>query len=197
METSGDNQVLLNDTNNNEQKISNITEEIVLFYHFSWPIIIFLCIHSLSIIFFFLDFCLITYKRVIIFDEKRKIIIICDKAIIGICKLGQKIYEISQVKKVRIYATSKPDPKKGFGKLYYINCDIFSNNGEQESLFGPIDYTEEKFNKFSIFLEKHLNTEVVPKEVKVEPLISEEENNTPNEGNDKITNDGEGFSTLI
>ena len=197
METSGDNQVLLNDTNNNEQKISNITEEIVLFYHFSWPIIIFLCIHSLSIIFFFLDFCLIAYKRVIIFDEKRKIIIICDKAILGICKLNQKTYEISQVKKVRIYVTSKPDHKKVFSKLYYINCDIFSNNGEQESLFGPIDYTEEKFNKVSKILEKHLNTEVVPKEVKVEPLISEEENNTPNEGNDKITNDGEGFSTLI
>ena len=190
METSGDNQVLLNDTNNNEQKISNITEKIVLFYHFSWPIIIFLCIHSLCIIFFFFDFCLIAYKRVIIIDEKRKIIIICDKGILGICKLNQKTYEISQVKKVRIYVTSKPDPKKGFSKLYYINCDIFSNNGEQESLFGPIDYTEEKFNKFSKFLEKHLNTEVVPKEVEVEPLISEEENITPSEGNDKITNDG-------
>ena len=133
---------------------------------------------------------MIAYKRVIIIDEKRKIIIICDKGILGICKLNQKTYEISQVKKVRIYVTSKPDPKKGFSKLYYINCDIFSNNREQESLFGPIDYTEEKFNKFSKFLEKHLNTEVVPKEVKVEPLISEEENNTPNEGNDKITNDG-------
>ena len=190
METSGDNQVLLNDTNNNEQKISNITEKIVLFYHFSWPVIIFLCIHSLCIIFFFFDFFLVPYKRVIIIDEKRKIIIICDKAIIGICKLGQKIYEISQVKKVRIYVTSKPDPKKGFSKLYYINCDIFSNNGEQESLFGPIDYTEEKFNKVSKILEKHLNTEVVPKEVEVEPLISEEENITPSEGNDKITNDG-------
>ena len=197
METLGDNQVLLNDTNNNEQKISNITEEIIVFYHFSWPTIIFFCIHSLFIFFFFYDFFCIPYKRVIIIDEKRKIIIICDKGILGICKLNQKTYEISQVKKVRIYVTSKPDPKKGFGKLYYINCDIFSNNEEQESLFGTIDYTEEKYNKVSKFFEKHLNSEVVPKEVKVEPLISEEENNTPNEGNDKITNDGEGFSTLI
>ena len=190
METLGDNQVLLNDINNNEQKISNISEEIVLFYHFSWPTIIFFCIHSLCIIFFFFDFFFVPYKRVIIIDEKRKIIIICDKAMLGCCKLNQKTYDISEVKKVRIYVSSKPDPKKGFGKLYYINCNVFSNNGEQESLFEAIEYTEEKFNKFSKFLEKHLNTEVVPKEVEVDALINEDVNITPSEGKTKITNDG-------
>ena len=139
--------------------------------------------------FLFFDFCLIAYKRVIIIDEKRKIIIICDKGILGCCKLNQKIYEISQVKKVRIYVTSKPDPKKGFGKLYYINCDIFSNNEEQESLFGTIDYTEEKYNKVSKFFEKHLNSEVVPKEIVVDAVINEDDNITPSEGETKIIND--------
>ena len=189
METLGDNQVLLNEINNNEPKISNITEEIILFYHFSWPTIIFFCIHSLFIVFFFYDFFCVAYKRVIIIDEKRKILIICDKGILGCCKLNQKIYEISQLKKARIYVSSKPDPKKGFTKLYFINCDIFSNDGEQESLFGTIDYTEEKFNKVSKFFEKHLNTEVVPKEVKFDPSISEDDIITPNEGEAKITND--------
>ena len=189
METSGDNQILLNEINNNEPKISNITEEIVLFYHFSWPTIIFFCIHSIFILFFFYDFFFVAYKRVIIIDEKRKILIICDKGILGCCKLNQKIYEISQLKKARIYVSSKPDPKKGFSKLYYINCDIFSNNGEQESLFENIDYTEEKFNKFSKFFERHLNTEVVPKEVKFDSSISEDDIITPSEGEAKIAND--------
>ena len=189
METSGDNQILLNEINNNEPKISNITEEIILFYHFSWPTIIFLCFHSLFIVFFFFDFFYVAYKRVIIIDEKRKILIICDKGILGCCKLNQKIYEISQLKKARIYVSSKPDPKKGFSKLYYINCDIFSNDGEQESLFGNIDYTDEKFNKVSKFFERHLNTEVVPKEVKFDPSIIEDNIITPSEGEAKIAKD--------
>ena len=105
METSGDNQVLLNEINNNKPKISNITEEIILFYHFSWPTIIFFCFHSLFIVFFFIDFFCVAYKRVIIIDEKRKILIICDKGILGCCKLNQKIYEISQLKKARIYVS--------------------------------------------------------------------------------------------
>ncbi len=111
METLRDNQVFINDINNKEQKISNITEEIILSYYFSWPGIILFCFHSLFIIFFFIDFFFIPYKRVIIIDEKRKIIIICDKGILGCCKLNPKIYEISNVNKILIYVSSKPDPK--------------------------------------------------------------------------------------
>ena len=176
MDTPENDQILLNNKNDNNEKTSYGIDEIIVFYHFGWGVMIFLIIHSLPIIFFFFDFFLTPFKKVIIIDEDKKTLIICDKAVFGCFKLNKKIYNLSQIRKVRIYVSSIPDPKVGFNKLYFINCDIFSIDGEQEALFSQIQYDKKKFNEFVNFFKKHLNTEV-------ESLDDEKCNNITNEEN--------------
>ena len=99
----------------------------------------------------------------------------------------EKAYYLWKIKKVRIYLSSIPDPKIGFHKFYFINCDVYSLNNELESLFSNIEYSKEKFDEFVSFFQGHLNPEVITIEIDMSdvnknntsyPLLSEQ-NQTP------------------
>ena len=63
MDTPESDQILLNNKNDNNEKTSYGIDEIIVFYHFGWGVMIFLIIHSLPIIFFFLIFSLFLLKK--------------------------------------------------------------------------------------------------------------------------------------
>ncbi len=107
---------------------------------------------------------LIPYKDMVILDSKKKIIV-CRKSI-WCCKFGpKKIYDYSQIKRIRLYVSSTPDPERPFDRLYFSNADIYSFDGQQDSLFNSIKYNEEKFNKMVKIFEKHFNIDVEPIDV--------------------------------
>ena len=83
----------------------------------------------------------IPFKRVLIIDSKNKRIILCNINIYG-CKRDQKMYDYSQIRKIRLYVTSTPDPKRPFDKLYFINCHVYSKNDQKDTLFENISYNE-------------------------------------------------------
>ena len=103
------------------------------------------------------------------------------------CKLKPKTYFINSIKKVIIYITWKKDETIGFNKLYFINCDIISIEGENEILFSDIEYTEEKLNKFLTFFRTYFDTEFRPVDNKYIPDLPNEINNpmTTNTGFDE------------
>ena len=77
------------------------------------------------------------------------------------CKVeGQRNYNYCQIRRIKLYVSSTPDKERPFDKLYYMNCDIFSVDGQQDSLFSAIKYDELQFNNFIKDFEKHLNIEV-------------------------------------
>ena len=110
---------------------------------------------------FFWPFILLfAYKFVVLLDSKKKKITVCHKNIFG-CKVeGQKYYDYCQIKRIKLYVSSTRDRERPFDKLYYMNCDIFSVDGQQDSLFSAIKYDELQFNNFIKDFEKHLNIEV-------------------------------------
>ena len=71
--------------------------------------------------------------------------------------INNKIYDLSQIQKVKIYRTSQPDPNKGFNKLYFINFDIYSIDNQMESLFNNIPFNQDKYDELVAFLKKYLN----------------------------------------
>ena len=168
-------------------------DEIIISYYFkscSCYVIFFtfLCILFLWCpAFFILFFCVDPYKRVIIVDLIRNVLIICDRGMIPCCKLKPKTYFINSIKKVIIYITWKKDETIGFNKLYFINCDIISIEGENEILFSDIEYTEEKLNKFLTFFRTYFDTEFRPADNKYIPDLPNEINNpmTTNTGFDE------------
>ena len=104
------------------------------------------------------------YKNILILDSKKKKIT-CGKSI-WCCKLGpKKIFDYSQIKRIRLYVSSKQDPERPFDRLYFSNADIYSFDGQQDSLFNSIKYNEEKFNEIVKILEKHINIDVEPIDV--------------------------------
>ena len=105
------------------------------------------------------------YKRKIVIDEVRKTLVIFMQGIIGCCPTGERLYNFNQIQKIRLFITSKPDPKVGFNKLYFINCEIYSLEGEKNALFMDIPYEEEKYKQFISFFQRHLNTEFDPLEI--------------------------------
>ena len=80
------------------------------------------------------------------------------------CKLEPKTFFLNSIKKVIIFITWKTDPKFGFSKLYYINCDLISTNGMKESLFENAEYSETKLNAILAFFRKYFDTEFKPAE---------------------------------
>ena len=76
-------------------------------------------------------FCCTPYKRMIRIDKKNKLFIIYNVGAIPCCKLSPKPYGLDNIKKIRIYVYSTPDPKVGFNKLYFINCEIYSLKDEK------------------------------------------------------------------
>ena len=94
-------------------------------------------------------------------DETKNFLIIYLVAIIPCCKLSpKKSYNLNEIEKIRIYVHSTPNPTVGFGKLYYINCKIYSKNGGEEYLFSNVEYDENTFDRYVSFFKKYFETEV-------------------------------------
>ena len=167
METLNNDKILLNNniSNNNRQNII-AREEIDVNKFFGCCLValyIFLSIITPCNIFILLTVA--PYKRKIVIDEVRKTLVIFMKGIIGCCKIGEILYNLNQIQKIRLFITSKPDPKIGFNKLYFINCEIYSLEGEKNALFMDIPYEEAKYKQFISFFQRHINTEFDPLEV--------------------------------
>ena len=158
----------LNNQNNNIPNNVIAKEQIIVSYFYGCCLAILFI--AVSIIFLWCPFYLIffgiftPYKRIVTIDEERKVLIIGSKGIIGCCSFDETTYHLSQIKKVRIFVTWKPDPKIGFNKLYFINCEIYSLEGEKNALFMDIPYEEAKYKQFISFFQRHLDTEFDPLE---------------------------------
>ena len=94
-------------------------------------------------------------------DKKKKTLIKGGKPIIYCCNCcfsSQRIYDLDEIKNVKIKVISQQDPLKGFGKIHLIECYIYSNNDESEILFSNIKYTKEKYDEFVTFFKKYIPT---------------------------------------
>ena len=161
-------------TNNNlsEKKINGIDEIIVQCYFdtHSCPGIFLVIVITLFIFFPPILFAVvigITTTRVIDIDEDKDKLIIYNNNLYGCCNCckNEKTYSLKNIKKIRIYATWIPDPNVGFGKIYYMNAEIFSLDGESENLFSNLKYDKDKYEEYESFFTRHLNTEVEPLEL--------------------------------
>ena len=176
METSTNKILIMNYSDNNEKNRNAI--DIVELQNFASNCIrIFLIILIIFMPFLF-GLLSIPYRRVIIIDEVKAAIIIvfenfCNSC--SCCRENEKIYYLSQIKKVKIYLSSIPDPKIGFHKKYFINCDVFSLDNALESLFSNIDYSKEKIDELISFFQGHLNPDITTLEVDMGDI---NENNT-------------------
>ena len=190
----------LNDITNSEEKYTKEIDEIEI-EHITHPC---LAVFLFIICMIFIPFnivlivtgCDMYYKKIIFYDEVEKELI---KTFVGIwksCKCceclqpNKRIYDLTQIQKVKIYRTSIPDPVVAFKKIYFIKCDIYSLDNQTETVFDRIPYSKEKFDEFVTFFQKHLNTEIIPLEVDINnynvnnndngdfPLLNEQ-NQTP------------------
>ena len=84
------------------------------------------------------------------------------------CKLEPKTFFLNSIKKVIIFITWKNDPKIGFSKLYFINCDLISTNGLKESLFENAEYSETKLKLMSEAKKSESKSELKPDTSKME-----------------------------
>ena len=110
-------------------------------------------------------------------DKKNKVLKIYDKTLISCgCKHNLKSYYFRTIKKIRIYVYSTPDPKIGFSKLYFINCEIYSVDGQKEDLFSGRKYDKESFDRYVSFFKKYFDTEVEPIEMAKDMNILDEFN---------------------
>ena len=154
--------------NSKEEKNESKPDELIAFYHFKCCscIIIFVTIMYLIFIWFpvlfFIFYCRFPYKRVVIVDKNKNILILCSKGMIPCCKLDPKIFFLNSIKKVIVYITWINDPKIGFNKLYYINCDLISNEGLRENIIFGVQYNENKVNEYLTFFRKYFDTEFIP-----------------------------------
>ena len=168
------------------QEDNNDIDEIIVMYFFKFcgcPSLLFLFVF----IFFLwfpplpiLVYCCEPYKRIIRIDKKNNILLIYNTGFIPCCKLNPKSYSLNNIKNIRIYVYSLPDPKIGFSKLYYINCEIYSLNGDKEDLFKDRKYDKEAIDRYESFFKKYFQTEIEPLEVakdKSEYIINEQKNN--------------------
>ena len=166
-------------TSYTEAKNNDDVDELIILYYFkccSGKIIFLTIIFSIVIFFpfiFFLFYFLKPYKNVVIIDQKKKVLIICDKGIIPCCKLNAKSININNIKKIEIYEAGF---KNGPFKFQKMNCYILSNGGEKIFLFG-LQYDDQKLNEILSFFRKHFNTEFIPKKDLVDI------NNIPPKGN--------------
>ena len=83
----------------------------------------------------------------------------------------KKIYDYSQIKKIKLYLSSRTDLERPFDRLYFINCDVFSFDGLQDSLFNSFKYDKYIFNYIAKSFEKHLNIEFETMEAYKKNLI--------------------------
>ena len=112
-------------------------------------------------IFFIIFFICQPFIRMIRIDKKKKTLIKGSKPIIYCCDCcfsSERIYDLNEVKNVKIIVTSRDDPLKGFSKIYFIEGYIYSNNDQCECLFSNIKYTKEKYDEYVSFFKKYIAT---------------------------------------
>ena len=132
---------------------------------FRCPDLIILIIGIIIPIFFLPFYIFIPDKTQIIIDEDKKELIKHESGKLSCCcHCDDKTFYLKSIKKIRLYATWRPDPKIGFNKLYYMNCEVISLNDESEKLFENIEYDEKKYAEYAAYFKKHLKTEVEPLE---------------------------------
>ena len=103
-------------------------------------------------------------KQIIIDEDKKELIQHESGKLACCCHCNDKTFYLKSIKKIRLYATWRPDPKIGFNKLYFMNCEVISLNDESEKLFENIKYDEKKYAEFASYFKRHLKTEVEPLE---------------------------------
>ena len=87
-------------------------------------------IHSICSNFFYQLLICQPHKRIIIVNKKKKTLTKGNKGVLHCCAccfFDQRIYDLNEVKNITIRLTSQDDPIKGFGKIYFIECYIYSN----------------------------------------------------------------------
>ena len=164
METTENEKESLNNFENNLKSNEKDTDEIIISYKYNC------CEIFLPVlwIYFFLWCPYVFYeslihdqhKKVIIIDKKKKLLILAHRGIISCCDccvFKDKIYDLNEIKNVKIQVSSRDNPKVGFGKLYFINGYVYSTNNDCETLFSDIEYTNEKYNQFISFFKKYVN----------------------------------------
>ena len=164
-----------------DKKDENQPDELFLYYHFkccSFVIIFMTFVYIILFPFFFILYCTQPYKRFVIIDSIKQILILCSKAMIPCCKLGAKTFALNSIKKVVVFITWKADEKIGFKKLYFINCDLISIDGMNERIIDNIEYEENKLNDYLTFFRKYFDTEFKPADGEKNPdFPNTEENN--------------------
>ena len=183
MEESNNDKIIFNTLPNesdNDKETNDGIDELIILYYFticSCPFIIFIIFLLIYLPLFFLYGCISDYKKMMQVDKKNKVLKIYDKALISCgCKHNLKSYYFTTIKKIRIYAYSTPDPKIGFSKLYFFNCEIYSVDGQKEDLFSGIKYDKESFDRYVSFFKKYFDTEVEPIEMAKDMNILDEFN---------------------
>ena len=168
----------LNDLNNNDEKNNEEIDEIIItkLIKISTLICVILCsLPSFPLLFpIYIIFFVTPYKSILVFDGAKKRLIKGNRGLWGCCPYKyscfrniERIYNLSQIQKVKMYRTSSPDPQVAFNKLYFINCDIYSLDNEKEPLFTQVPFSQEKYDEFITFFKKHFNTEIIPLEVDI------------------------------
>ena len=184
IETLDNDKELINNINAKSKETKNNIEELLIYYEIeccSPQNIIFILLCFLFPFFFLIYLFGIPHKRVIIIDKNKNMLTHCEKAIVSCCIVGYPFYYgLDNIKKIRIYTSSSPDPNFRFNKLYFINCKIYSKNDQEENLFMDIPYNKELFDRYVSFFKKYFITEVEPLEItkdKYKYNLNEGENN--------------------
>ena len=148
-----------------EKEEGNMVDKLLVRYVMKYcgcPGILLIIFPLLNPIFFFIVHSISPYKQIVEIDKTNNILIIYFLSLIPCCKLSARNFNLSDIGKIRIYVYSIPDPRRGFSKLYFINCEIFSRQGEKEMLFSGVPYEKEAFERFSSFFNKYFETEIEP-----------------------------------
>jgi len=172
MEESNNDKIIFNTLPNesdNDKETNDGIDELIILYYFticSCPFIIVIIILLIYLPMFFIFGCMADYKKMMRVDKKNKVLKVYDKVLISCgCNHNIKSYYFTTIKKIRIYVYSTPDPKIGFSKLYFINCEIYSIDGQKEYLFSRVKYDKELFDRYVSFFKKYFDTEVEPIEM--------------------------------
>ena len=186
---TSDNIINFNNLSSNDEENSKIQDEIVIdkFMNTCVAVISLILLFIFFHIFFPLFLFEIPYKKILIFDKINNVLIFTYTGMLG-CRISKcskyyrnKTYNLSQIKKVKIYRTSEADPNIVFNKLYYINCCVYSTDGQTDDLFPGIPFNQEKYDEIVTFFKKHFNTEIIPFETDINTY---DVNNDSNDNND-------------
>jgi hypothetical protein len=146
-------------------KENNDKDEMIISYFFGSCLLVLFIFISIIGIFFPVNFILLLirqpYISILKIDKKKKTLTRGNKGVIhcsSCCFFNQRVYDLDEIKNVKIKVISQQDPLKGFGKIHLIECYIYSNNDESEILFSNIKYTKEKYDEFVTFFKKYIPT---------------------------------------